>query len=684
MAGTLEDITAECMELEELRRRAEVFERAKWGMIVGSADFSRTEIVNQAFADERGYTVAELLAMPPREIFAPEVRAAVAEEIAVAHERGWHSFESVHIRKDGSRFPVKIDVTAVRDETGELLHRLVHVQDISEREQWEARLRRSEKMFRGVFDASPIAIFLYDPEGRLTQANPAGLAIFGVRDIDEVRGFNLYRNSDVVTPTIRASLDRGESVRLRSTIDFDDMRQRALYDPARAGVAEIDWVITPLGADGILVQVQDITDRWRAEEDARELEQRLFQAKKMEAIGRLAGGVAHDFNNILAVISMRAELALGSLPAGSDAGRHVAGVLETSHRSVDLVRQLLSFARRQVISPKVLDLGETLRSATSMLRELVGADIELVVEIDDGLWPVRVDPAQVDQILVNLCVNARDAIVKDGCGTITVRATNAERLLPSGDANTAERREGVTLTVRDDGTGIPAEHLEQIFEPFFSTKQARHCVGLGLATVYGIVEQNGGDIRVTSEVGGGAAFEIWLPRHCARAQEEAPTLPTATPSEGAAPRGRGETVLLVEDDRDVLESLREGLESLGYRVEAASSVAAALRIVDVTTAPIFAVLTDMVMPEHSGVWLAKVLRERQPELPVIFISGDPSELAGEREAAGLGGELLTKPVSIGELGAALRRALRGSSSSRSSGSGGGGGQIAFSPFQERS
>ncbi|MCA9663771.1 MAG: PAS domain S-box protein, partial [Myxococcales bacterium] len=287
MAGTLEDITAECMEFEELRRRAEVFERAKWGMIVGSADFSRIEIVNQAFADERGYSVEELLAMPPREIFAPEEREAVAREVAAAHERGRHSFESVHMRKDGTRFPVEIDVTAVRDEAGALLHRLVHVQDISERKEWDERLRRSEKMFRGVFDASPIAIFLYDPEGRLTQANPAGLAIFGVRDLAEIRGFNLFEGSDVVTPALRARLERGESVRLRSTIDFDDMRQRGLYDPSRSGVAEIDWVITPLGADGILVQIQDITDRRRAEEDARELEQRLFQAKKMEAIGRL-------------------------------------------------------------------------------------------------------------------------------------------------------------------------------------------------------------------------------------------------------------------------------------------------------------------------------------------------------------------------------------------------------------
>ncbi|MEZ4380427.1 MAG: PAS domain S-box protein [Nannocystaceae bacterium] len=676
MAGTVEDITDERREHEALRRRAEVFERAKWGMIVGSADFSRTEIVNQAFAEQRGYTIAEILATPPRELFAPEVRGAVAAEIAQAHARGRHSFESVHVRKDGSRFPVEIDVTAVRDDAGVLVHRLVNVQDISERKDWEERLRRSERMFRGVFDASPMAIFLCAADGRLTRANPAGLAVFGVREVGELAGLNLFDNP-AVTPRIRGRLAAGESISIHSEVDFDRVRARGVYPTARSGVAALDWVITPLGDDGILVQIHDVTERRRAEEEARQLEQRLFQAKKMEAIGRLAGGVAHDFNNILAVISMRAELALAGLPAGSEAGRHIEGVLETSHRSVELIRQLLSFARRQVISPKVLALGETLRSMAAMLRGLVGGEVELRVELEDGLWPVRIDPAQLDQILVNLCVNARDAMASRG-GTIRVQAKNAERLRPSSGAVLAERREGVLLTVRDDGAGIAADDLDQVFEPFFSTKQERHCVGLGLATVYGIVEQNGGDIRVASELGVGTAFEIWLPRHTA--EERAPA-PAAGPKEVAAPRGHGETILVVEDDEAVLASFHDAIESLGYRVATASSASAALRLCARADTPIAAVLTDMVMPEHSGVWLARALRERQPQLPVIFISGNPRHLGVEREEAGLGREFLSKPVSIRELGAALRRAL-GGPAVPSGGAGGTGGAL-FSPLHDQ-
>ncbi|MCB9569082.1 MAG: PAS domain S-box protein [Myxococcales bacterium] len=616
---------------------------ARLPLIVGNADFQRVEMVNGAFAESHGYTIDELLALPPRELFAPEVRAALPAEITEAHRRGHYSFESVHVRKDGTRFPVIVDVTTLKDASGVVLHRIAAVQDISDRKAAEERLRRSEEALRQIFEASPISITLYSSEGRVLQANPAALKLFGVDGIDGLRGINLFERV-ALRAEQRARIAAGEGVYLESTIDFDELRAGGLAS-TRRGKADVVLVITPLVGGDILVQKLDVTDQREAERAAARLQAELEQSHKMEAIGRLAGGVVHDFNNILAVISMRAELALDALRPNDPASRPVRGIIERARHSSDLVRRLLSFARREEVTPKIIELGGAVEGMLEMLRQLLGEEIGLSFARRGEPWRVLADPGQLDQILVNLCVNARDAMA--GRGRIDVRVESVRRPDPRASGAPADY---VRLSVHDDGPGIAPADLRRIFEPFSTTKSAKKGVGLGLATVYGIVQQCRGVITVESSLGSGTTFRVDLPRHVgeeegAGAGEEVAAAP---------PRARaGERVLVVEDDPEVLASERDALLKLGYEVVAARGAAEAIEIVDELGPSIALLVSDVIMPELRGPALAAAIRERLPELRVLLISGDVDGV----DLEGPGDEVLDKPFTFDALASAVRRAL---------------------------
>jgi CheY-like chemotaxis protein len=370
----------------------------------------------------------------------------------------------------------------------------------------------------------------------------------------------------------------------------------------------------------------------------------------MESVGRLAGGVAHDFNNMIGVILGYVELALMRAEPSAPVRGNLEQIQKAAQRSADLTRQLLAFARKQTATPQVVSLNDVVGGMLGMLRRLIGEDIRLHWSPAADLGPVHVDPGQVEQVLANLCVNARDAI--GGAGELVIATGNAE--VSEARARRSEALPGsyVSLSVRDDGCGMDREVREHLFEPFFTTKGTGRGTGLGLATVYGIVKQNQGFIEVDSAPGRGSTFTIFLPRHAGTG---------AAPGEdaaGVAGLARGmETVLLVEDEPDMLSLGRVMLSELGYRVLGAGSPERALALAERHAGELDLLVTDVVMPGMDGQELARRLRERIPGLPVLFISGYPDDVIARRGI--LSGEvrLLQKPFDLERLAGAVRGAL---------------------------
>jgi CheY-like chemotaxis protein len=370
----------------------------------------------------------------------------------------------------------------------------------------------------------------------------------------------------------------------------------------------------------------------------------------MEAVGHLAGGVAHDLNNMLSVINGYSQMALEVLPQSNPLYADIREIKNAGDRSARLTRQLLTFARRQAIAPRVLDPNAVLEEMLSMLRRLVGENIRLEWEPGAELCPVRIDPGQMDQILANLVVNARDAIT--GVGTITIATANAE--LDGEYCRThPESKPGqyVEISVTDDGCGMGKDVLEHLFEPFFTTKPVGQGTGLGLATVYGIVRQNGGSIDVSSEPGKGTAFRIYIPRHVAVTDRAA-----IDPDIADAPRGN-ETVLVVEDEVALLQLLRRILEQLGYTVLSADDPHDAMRLVATYEGRIDLLLTDVVMPVMGGRQLEQALAKTDPTIRCLFMSGYAASALNQQGVLDTEPMLLQKPFTRVELAHRVRAAL---------------------------
>jgi two-component system, cell cycle sensor histidine kinase and response regulator CckA len=565
--------------------------------------------------------------------------------------------------------------------------------------------------FRAIVDALPAPVCRWLPDTTLTYANEAyRTLVAGRSDIvgrpwldfvpegrrNEVRAF--YR----------------EWVRKPRTVSFEHEVRGA-----HGGTRWFSWIDAPLGDPGEGAEFQsigiDITDRKQAEAERARIEANLVEAHKMEAIGRLAGGVAHDFNNMLGVILGHAELAVGTVDPRSPLHADLLAIRDAAERSADLTRQLLAFARKQPIAPEVLDLNEAVAGLLRMLRRLAGEDIELDWRPAEDLWPVAVDPAQVDQLLVNLVVNAREAILRAGedrtadrhpvrRGTVTVRTRNfavgvggatdpaQTGLFSEEPPRDAPSGAYVVLSVHDDGAGIDPERLPLLFEPFFTTKGGRGA-GLGLSTVYGIVKQNGGFVRVGSEPGGGTAFELHIPRHepptesgvgeaealeggmreerkegesgapgrdvrDAQAAGEGPGFGGSGRAD-AGPRGDGAgTVLVVEDEKPVLHIVKRVLERLGYTVLVADDPADAVALAEGSSRPIDLLLTDVVMPGMSGPEVFERIRRSRPEVRCLFMSGYPAEEI-TRHDLGPAVKFLAKPFSLDGLAGKVREALPG-------------------------
>jgi len=411
-----------------------------------------------------------------------------------------------------------------------------------------------------------------------------------------------------------------------------------------------------LNAEGQLIKlygaVQDITEQKKAVEEREKLQAQLNQAQKMEAIGQLAGGLAHDFNNILSVILGNSEVALLKIDSDHPLFSHLQEIRKAAERSGNLTRQLLAFARKQNIAPKILDLNETVEGILRMLQRLIGENIDLVWHPCKDLWSIKIDPSQIDQILANLCVNARDAIA--GVGTITIETANVT--FDSVQCFTrAEFSPGdyVALIVSDNGCGMDKETQAKIFEPFFTTKGIGQGTGLGLATVYGIIKQNQCLINVYSEVGKGTVFKIYLPRQTGSAVPIKRSLVSED-----IPRGM-ETILLVEDEPTLLDLSRNILQRLGYTVLTATTPGEAIYHAQTCPGPIHLLMTDVIMPEMNGLELSRRLLSINPRLKCLFMSGYTANVIAHQGVLEEGVFFIQKPFFIKELALKIRETLAG-------------------------
>ena len=506
------------------------------------------------------------------------------------------------------------------------------------------RMQESEEQYRTILQTAMDGIWRMDLQGRLLEVNEAYCRMSGYSAQEllamHVSDLEAVETPDETTAHIRRVMAQGEN-------RFESRHRRkdgTIFD------VDVSAQYQTIDGGRLVVFLRDITERKRVEEEKAKLQNQLLQSQKMESVGRLAGGVAHDFNNMLGVILGHAELAMDKVDPDHPLYNDLQEIRKAAERSSDLTRQLLAFARKQTITPKVLDLNETVAGMLKMLQRLIGEDIQLAWLPGVNLWPVRMDPSQVDQILINLSVNARDAIA--GVGKVTIETENV-RLDEAYCADHAGFVPGeyLLLAVSDDGCGMDRESQDKIFEPFFTTKGAGKGTGLGLATCYGIVKQNNGFINVYSEPDRGTTFRIYLPRHIGKAEQ----IRKEGPQEPAI-RGR-ETVLVVEDEEALLELGKIMLEKQGYRVLTAGTPGEAIRLAEEHSGEIHLLMTDVVMPEINGRELARKMLSLYPNLKRLFMSGYTADVIAHHGVLDAGVHFLQKPFSRKDLAAKVREAL---------------------------
>jgi len=500
--------------------------------------------------------------------------------------------------------------------------------------------------YMDLYDFAPVGYITISEQGVILEANlTAATLLSRARSAlihKGLAGFILKEDQDIFYLHRKSLVEAGTP---------QECELRMVNPAGQIFWAHLTAVVLPCDTGPVCrIIISNITEQKRSEEENKRLQAQLIQAQKMESVGRLAGGVAHDFNNMLTVILGYTQAAMGEMDPSEPLYDDLQEVLNSAQRSADLTKQLLTFARKQIIEPIVLNLNKTIKQMITLLQRLIGEDIEIIWKAAEKLWAVKMDPSQIDQILANLCVNARDVI--QNVGKIIIE-TGMKRFDPAYCAQHPGFVPGdfVLLTVSDDGCGMDKETLNNLFEPFFTTKETGKGTGLGLATVYGIVKQNSGFINVYSEPGQGSTFKIYLPRYTA--MDEPLTIDLSMES---APRGN-ETILLVEDEPSILKLTRRILERLGYAVIPAATPGEATRLAHEHAGKIHLLITDVVMPGMNGRDLAGQLSACYPDIKLLFMSGYTADIIAHMGVLDEAVAFIQKPFSKDDLAVKVRKVL---------------------------
>ncbi|MDI9570761.1 MAG: PAS domain S-box protein [Pseudomonadota bacterium] len=665
----------------EWERYRILVEEATEGIMLVAADESETW-VNAAFARMHGYeSPEEMQHLRLKDIDAPETAVLAPERWRRVLAGEELDFEAEHLRKDGSVFSLHVSAKLIEIEGKRYV--MGRCMDITARKRAEEAVRSAHESLLAIFNGIDEPIYVADMDNHdLLFLNRVIEDMFG--PLDGRKCYEYIQQRTAPCPFCTNDIIRGE-YRGRSYIwEFQNEQNRRWY---RCIDKMIPW---PDGRSARYEMAIDVTERKEAEKERERFLEQLAHSQKIESVGRLAGGIAHDFNNMLLVILGHAELALRRLRPDDPARADLLMVRSAAERSAALTRQLLAFARKQTIAPAALDLNETVATTLCMLRRLIGEDIELKWTPGQHRGTVLMDPMQMDQILMNLCTNARDAVGKGGMIAIETDIVEFD------DAYCATHigyvpGEYVLLAVSDNGRGMDSATRERLFEPFFSTKESGKGTGMGLPTVYGIVRQNNGFINVYSEPGQGAIFRIYLPRCAEKAAAESRV--TAEPEgtdkmaepegadkmgepegtdkmagpegedkmaepEGATVRG-DKTILIVEDEAMIRDFAQEALEMLGYTVIVAATPDEALRAVDEYHGPIDLLLTDIVLPGMNGRELSDILLARHPTMERLFMSGYAENVITHQGILAPGLHFLQKPFRIQDLAGKVQEVLAG-------------------------
>ena len=620
------------------QRRRVMFATNPFPMWVYDCETLRFLEVNDATVRSYGYSREEFLAMTLVDIRPPDDTASFLEAASERHDGYSTAGVWRHRRKDGSILFVEIMAFEFRQDGHPL--ELVLAIDVTERHRVEEALRESQASLQALVDNAPFGISQsLVNEDRFRSLNPA------MRDL--LGGY---------------SLEEALQLKIGGQVCADPKEHNRLLEVLRRNGRIEGWETSLRRRDGSTVPVR--ISGWLSGGDGKPevfspyiedmtrqntLEQQVRQVQKLEAVGRLAGGMAHDFNNVLVVIKLSTELMLAQITPDSPFSKPMLQILNAADRAAALTRQMLAFGRQQIMQARVINLNTVVTETTHMLRRVIGEDVELVTNLCESLENSRLDPDQVTQVILNLAVNARDAMPKGGMLHIETASADLDETYTKEHPPVQPGRY-VMLAVSDNGTGIDKSILPRIFDPFFTTKEVGKGTGLGLSIVYGIVKQCGGYIWVYSELGQGTTFKLYFP--ATAAPVERTILRTETSF-----RPSGQTVLIVEDEVTIRSKVRECLQQLGYRVFEADSGAAALQTCGELQGNVDLVLTDLVMSGMGGHELASRLAERYPGTKVLFMSGYTEDSAARREILLKGSAFLQKPFSVADLSSAMHHAL---------------------------